>query len=288
MKVQKFLFVFLAFLISTNAVFAANGDLMNQIALGAILVILLLIGVVCMVLLNTFKVLSAIILKPELEKEKAAALLVVPELVVSTPEVDKITFWQKVLSLRPLSEEKDMLEEHDYDGIKELNNPTPGWFMYLFYFTIIFGFVYLLNYHVFKIGNLQEEEYAIELKQAEISKKAFLAKSANNVDENNIKISNTVAVLNDGKAIFLKNCVACHGEKGQGTVGPNLTDEYWIHGGKIGNIFKTVKYGVPEKGMISWEKQLTPKQMADVANYIKSLANSNPPNPKEQQGVKET
>ena len=132
---------------------------MNQVALGAILVMLLLIGIVCMVLLNTFKVLSAIILKPELEKEKAAALLIVPEMQVSTPAVDKITFWQKVLSLRPLSEEKDMLEEHDYDGIKELNNPTPGWFMYLFYFTIIFGFVYLLNYHVFNLGKLQEEEY---------------------------------------------------------------------------------------------------------------------------------
>ena len=287
MKAQKFLFVFLVLVLMANVTSAANGELMNQIAIGAILVMLLLIGIVCAVLLNTFKVLSAIILKPELEKEKAAALLIVPEMVVPVEPADKITFWQKILSLRPLSEEKDMMEDHDYDGIKELNNPTPAWFMFLFYATIIIAVAYMFSYHVFNIGKLQEQEYAIELQDAEINKKAFLAKSANNVDENNIKLINTVAVLNDGKAIFLKNCVACHGEKGQGTVGPNLTDEYWIHGGTIGSVFKTVKYGVPEKGMISWEKQLTPKQMADVSNYIKSLANTNPPNPKEQQGNKE-
>lgn len=287
MKAQKILFVLLALAFSTGSSFGANGEFMNQVAIGAILVMLLLIGIVCAVLLNTFKVLSAIILKPELEKEKAAALLVIPELVAPVEPVDKITFWQKILSLRPLSEEKDMMEDHEYDGIRELNNPTPAWFNYLFYGSIAFAVIYMFSYHVFSIGKSQEQEYAIELKDAEISKKVFLAKSANNVDENNIKLISTAAVLNDGKAIFLKNCVACHGEQGQGTVGPNLTDEYWIHGGTIGSVFKTIKYGVPEKGMISWEKQLTPKQMADVANYIKSLVNSNPPNPKEQQGNKE-
>ena len=287
MKAKKNIFVFLVVLMTTDAVFAANGEYMNQLAIGAILVMLLLIGVVCVVLLNTFKVLSAIILKPELDKEKAAALIFVPELVAPVESVDKITFWQKVLSLRPLSEEKDMMEDHDYDGIKELNNPTPAWFMVLFYASIVIAVAYMFSYHVFDIGKSQEQEYAIELRDAQISKKAFLAKSANNVDENNIKLINTVAVLNEGKAIYLKNCVACHGEQAQGTVGPNLTDEYWIHGGNIGSVFKTIKYGVPEKGMISWEKQLTPKQMADVSNYIKSLANTNPPNPKEQQGNKE-
>ncbi|MBC7653864.1 MAG: c-type cytochrome, partial [Oligoflexus sp.] len=88
-------------------------------------------------------------------------------------------------------------------------------------------------------------------------------------------------------ALFIQNCVACHGENAQGVVGPNLTDEYWIHGGKISNIFKTIKYGVPEKGMISWEKQMSPKQMAEVSNYVKSLKGTNPANPKEPQGDKE-
>jgi len=94
-------------------------------------------------------------------------------------------------------------------------------------------------------------------------------------------------MIADGQSIFKLNCVPCHGDHAQGVVGPNLTDDYWLHGSKINDLFKTIKYGVAAKGMPTWEKQLSPKQIADVANYVKSLHGTNPANPKEAQGVKE-
>jgi cytochrome c oxidase cbb3-type subunit 3 len=288
MKFIKPIFVLMMLLLTAQSTFANTGELMNNIALVAILAMLVLIGIVCLVLLKTFRVMAALLLKPE--EAKAAAVQNNPdyEFVLQAEKPAKPTFWQKVLSLKPLSEEKDMMIDHDYDGIQELDNPTPGWFMYLFYATIAFAFVYILNFHVFNLGKLQDEEYAIEVKEAETAKAAFLAQSANNVDENTVALSTDAGVIAEGKALYTKNCVACHGANGEGTVGPNLTDEYWIHGSKINNVFKTIKYGVPEKGMVSWEKQLTPKQISDVANYIKSLAGTNPPNGKEPQGDKES
>ena len=125
------------------------------------------------------------------------------------------------------------------------------------------------------------------MKQAEADKKSFLAKSANLIDESSVKESGDTETVNAGKSVFISNCVACHGEKGQGVVSPNLTDEYWLHGGKINSIFKIIKYGVPEKGMMSWEKTLSPKQISEVSNYILSLKGSNPANAKSPQGEKE-
>jgi cytochrome c oxidase cbb3-type subunit 3 len=173
-----------------------------------------------------------------------------------------------------------------FDGIVELDNPTPAWFMGLFYATIIFAVVYLLNYHVFEWSPLQDEEYAIEMKAAEVDKAAVLAKSGEAIDENSVKLSTDAGIIAAGKAVYTQNCIACHGALGEGTVGPNLTDDSWIHGGTVNAIFKTIKYGVPEKGMISWEKTLTPKQTSDVSNFILSLQGTNPPNPKAPQGVK--
>jgi cytochrome c oxidase cbb3-type subunit 3 len=124
--------------------------------------------------------------------------------------------------------------------------------------------------------------------QADIAKKAYLSKAANRVDENTVKLTSDPAVLASGQVIFKATCAACHGEHAQGLVGPNLTDDYWLHGGKISDLFKTIKYGVLSKGMPTWEKQLSPKQISDVANYIKSLRGTNPAGAKEPQGVKET
>lgn len=270
---------------STKVSFGASQtDLMNIIALGAILTTLLLIVIVCLVLLNTFKTLAAMLLPKE---EKSVALNDPNYELVLEPAKPKVTTWQKLLSLKPLEQEKEILIMHDYDEIQELDNPIPAWFNWIFYTSVVFGFCYLLNYHVFKIGNLQEEEYAIEMTKAAKEKEAYLAVAANLVDESTVKIDNATEVLAAGKAVFTQNCVACHNAKGEGGVGPNLTDEYWIHGAKINDLFKVIKYGVPEKGMISWEKQLSPKQISDVANYIKSLKGTNPPNAKEPQGVKE-
>ena len=155
---------------STKVSFGASQtDLMNIIALGAILTTLLLIVIVCLVLLNTFKTLAAMLLPKE---EKNVALNDPNYELVLEPAKPKVTTWQKLLSLKPLEQEKEILIMHDYDEIQELDNPIPAWFNWIFYTSVVFGFCYLLNYHVFKIGNLQEEEYAIEMTKAE-AKAAF-------------------------------------------------------------------------------------------------------------------
>ncbi len=257
----------------------------NYIGYGAIVFALLLFVVVMLMLLRTFKLLTRIILKYEGRTEAEINEELSPAKAEKRPKNDVLL---KLLSLKPLSEEKDLLMEHEFDGIQELDNPTPAWFMYLFYSTIVFAVAYLLIYHVFGVGQLQYEEYKTEVVQANIAQKEYLSKQANRVDENTVKLVNDPAVLASGKTVFMTTCLACHGAQAQGLVGPNLTDDYWLHGGKITDIFKTIKYGVPAKGMPTWEKQLSAKQISDVANYVKSLHGTNPPNPKEPQGVKET
>ncbi|MBC7400837.1 MAG: c-type cytochrome [Mucilaginibacter sp.] len=262
-----------------------SGKLMDYIGLGAVAFLLLLVVTALFVLLRTIKLFTRAILRSEGVTEEEIELKLDPPKATPKPKGD---VWIKLMSLRPLSEEKDMIMEHEYDGIQELDNPTPAWFMYLFYGTIIFGIGYLLNYHVFHTGQLQYQEYQTEVKQADIAKQAFLSKSANRVDENNVKLVSDPAVLASGKAIFIQTCAPCHGEHAQGVVGPNLTDDYWLHGNKIADLFKTIKYGVAAKGMPTWEKQLSPKQIADVSNYVKSLHDTHPAGAKEPQGTKET
>lgn len=257
----------------------------NEIAYAVIIFALLLFIVVMLVLLRTFKVLTRVIMKYEGYSEADIAAELKP---VKKPKKSKGEVWNKLLSLRPLSEEKDLLIEHAYDGIQELDNPIPGWFMYLFYITIAFSTCYLLVYHVFGIGQLQYDEYKTEVAQADIAKKIYLSKQANRVDENTVKLVTDQQVLAAGQVIFKQNCMPCHGEHAQGNVGPNLTDDYWLHGGKINEVFKTIKYGVLAKGMPTWEKQLSPKQISDVANYVKSLHGTNPAGAKAPQGTKET
>jgi cytochrome c oxidase cbb3-type subunit 3 len=264
-----------------------SADVQNYIGFGFILFALVLLLVVMLVLLRTFKVLTRIILKSQGYTDKEILAEVAP-IKASQPEKPKKEFWNKVLSLRPLAEEKDMLIEHEYDGIKELDNPTPAWFMVLFYGTIVFAVAYLSIYHVFGIGQLQDDEYKTEVAQAEVVKKQYLSKAANLIDENTVKLVTEPGAIKAGEGIFKQNCAACHGDKGQGVVGPNLTDDYWLHGGNIKAVFKTIKYGIAAKGMPTWEKQLSPKQLSDVANYIKTLHGTNPPNGKEPQGEKET
>lgn len=196
------------------------------------------------------------------------------------------TFWQKVLGLRPIEEEEDLLIDHEYDGIQELDNPTPVWFNALFYSSIVFGVVYLLVYHVFGWGMLQEEEYIAEMQAAEQQTMEYLASTGKNIDENTVELDLSTAMVTAGQEIYLQNCGVCHGNKGEGLIGPNLVDDYWIHGGDIKDIFRVVKYGVPDKGMVPWESSLTPVQIAQVSNFIKSISGTNPDNQKEPQGEK--
>lgn len=185
--------------------------------------------------------------------------------------------------LVPLEKEADIDLGHEFDGIRELDNRLPPWWLYIFYGTILFAAVYLYFYMFTDKGIRQEQEYEYAMEKGEEMKLAYLATQANAIDENSVEAL-TGDEIAEGQSIYKASCAACHGLAGEGGVGPNLTDQYWIHGGGIKNVFKTIKYGVPDKGMISWQAQLNPAAMQKVASYILTLEGTNPPNQKEKQG----
>ena len=184
----------------------------------------------------------------------------------------------------PMEREGDITFHHDYDGIRELDNHLPPWWVNMFVLCCIWALGYMWYYHWGGGGPSQAEEYDTEVAAAKKQMSAALAGKANAIDESNVVALTDPEALAQGELIYKSVCVACHGPKGEGTVGPNFTDEYWIHGGGIKNVFKTIKYGVPDKGMIAWAAQLKPVDMQKVASYILSLKGTNPPNPKAPQG----
>jgi cytochrome c oxidase cbb3-type subunit 3 len=187
----------------------------------------------------------------------------------------------------PVEKEGSILLDHNYDGIQELDNHLPPWWKWMFYASIAFSVIYLIDYHLVGNSPLQEQELAIEIERAAISVAEYKQKMANSIDENTAQVLlDDPKELAAGKEVYDANCKSCHGGLGEGGVGPNLTDEFWLHGGGMQNIFKTVKYGVPSKGMIAWEQQLPPAKIQSVSNYILSLQGTNPPNAKEAQGEK--
>ena len=184
----------------------------------------------------------------------------------------------------PLEEEADILLDHDYDGIRELDNALPPWWKYGFYITIVIAVIYVFNFHVWGIGKNPEQEYAEEMLEGKRIEELYKAKTKNLVDENNVVISDATGI-ESGKNLYTQSCIACHGTKGEGGIGPNLTDEFWIHGGTMNNIYNTLKIGYPEKGMQSWQTMFSPVQLKNLASYVKSIKGTNPPNPKAPQGV---
>jgi len=194
------------------------------------------------------------------------------------------TISEKMWKLVPKDKEQDIELDHEYDGIRELDNSLPPWWLWLFYGTIIWAAVYMYHYHISDSGVNQEQEYIAAMEMGEQEKAKYLASQADEIDEKNVVVISDEAGLAEGKDIYVASCLVCHGANGEGGVGPNFTDKYWIHGGSISNLFSTIKYGVPEKGMISWQSQLRPAAMQKVASYILSMQGSNPPNQKEPQG----
>ncbi|MFZ9029082.1 MAG: cbb3-type cytochrome c oxidase N-terminal domain-containing protein [Crocinitomicaceae bacterium] len=170
----------------------------------------------------------------------------------------------------PIEEEHTILLHHEYDGIRELDNNLPPWWVWGFYITIGFAVVYLFNYHVLGISDLQAEEYNKSVKQAEIEVQAYLDKMAMNVDETSATLMTDASDLSAGKALFEKNCTTCHKMDGSGDIGPNLTDKYWIYGYDVKDIFKTVKYGTPN-GMPLHSDKLNPIQTQQVSSYVLHL-----------------
>jgi len=206
-------------------------------------------------------------------------------------EANKGSWWKRfsksMTAAVPIENEEDILFDHDYDGIRELDNSLPPWWLYGFYLTIAIAVVYMLYYHVSDYGKSSREQYAIEMERAQQEVDAYLSRQANLVDENSVAQLTDEAALAEGKEIFISLCAACHLEHGGGnetSVGPNLTDNYWLHGGGIKDVFTTIKYGVPEKGMISWKSQIRPADMQKVASYVLALQGTNPPGAKAPQG----
>jgi cytochrome c oxidase cbb3-type subunit 3 len=185
----------------------------------------------------------------------------------------------------PIEQEKDILLDHNYDGIRELDNHLPPWWVYLFYGTIAFAIIYMFNYHVLNISPLSIQEYDQSMQAAAIQVAEYKKTQANNIDETNVAfVKDDKAAIEAGKALFVEHCVVCHGQNLEGGTGPNLIDTYWIHGGDVVSVFKTIKYGVAQKGMISWEKKLKPDEMQNVSSYILTLQGTRPINAKEAQG----
>jgi mono/diheme cytochrome c family protein len=274
-----------------------------------------------------------------------------------------------------MSDKRDLLLDHDFDGVKELDNDLPPWWRYLFYVSIIFSAIYLLYFHVLGIGDLSDAEYQremnpnwqpakaeasvleyrspfynpqekltprirLEVQLAELqsarvalangegaagpsldqlsfddliiaamrkadagnqeklkqafpqlwvsaeSGKSLPAASAAPTNEAPAAALTDAASISKGQAIFATNCASCHGKAGEGGIGPNMTDEYWIHGGGMNNIVRTINAGVPAKGMISWKPVLKEKEIMEVASYLLTLEGTNPPNGKKPQGEK--
>jgi cytochrome c oxidase cbb3-type subunit III len=206
------------------------------------------------------------------------------QLATQVNKKPRVSFWDKMNKLKPIEQEESITLQHEYDGIRELDNRLPPWWLYGFYISIFFAVIYLWRYHVSHTAPLSGEELQIAMAKADEQKAAYLKKSANNVDENTVKVLTDAADIAGGAKVFTQNCAACHGKAGEGVVGPNLTDDYWLHGGSIKDVFKTIKYGWPEKGMRSWKDDLSPVQIAQVSSYIRSIHGSNPPNAKAQQG----
>lgn len=201
-----------------------------------------------------------------------------------TQAVKQPSFIEKMNASVAIEQEADIMLDHNYDGIQELDNNLPPWWKYGFYLTIVFAVIYLIHFHISNTGKLQLAEYEEQLSQAKLDAEEYRKKASNLVDENNATMLTDEQSLASGQTIYLDNCAACHEKGGQGGVGPNLTDDYWVHNGGIRDIFKTIKFGWPEKGMKSWQQDLGAKQIHEVSSYIKSLRGTNPPNPKEPQG----
>lgn len=195
----------------------------------------------------------------------------------------KLSWWDKFNEFKPMSKEADIDLGHDYDGIRELDNKLPPWWLYGFYFTIIFGVIYFYRFNISHTGLSSAQEYERSVEIANKSKEAFLKKSGNKVDENTVTLLTDPALLSKGEANFQQLCAVCHGKKGEGLVGPNLTDNYWIYGGSIKDVFKTIKYGT-NKGMQSWKENLSAEKIAQVASYVKSLGGTKVENGKAPEG----
>lgn len=170
------------------------------------------------------------------------------------------------------------LLDHEYDGIQELDNKLPRWWVWMFNFCILFAVVYMLYYHVFHKGKLMAAEYQEEMQLGAQIKANAMTEFETTMAS--MQPSKDAQVLARGKTTFATLCAPCHRADAGGLVGPNLCDDYWIHGSNFVDNVRTIWNGVPSKGMVTWKNSLRPQQVYEVASFIYTLRGSNPKNPK--------
>jgi len=192
------------------------------------------------------------------------------------------SWWNRLNRFKPVEHEADIDLGHDYDGIRELDNRLPPWWLYGFYLSIIIAGIYLWRFHVSHSGPSSQQEYETSVARAEQKTKEYLKLKGESVDENTVILLTAAEDVAEGKKIFATACASCHKANGAGEVGPNLTDDYWMHGGDIKSVFKTIRYGI--NAMPQWQNSYSNKQIAQVSSFIKTLQGTNPENPKPPQG----
>lgn len=217
----------------------------------------------------------------ETERETGTVGIAMAAAVVKK-ESGNVRWWNRINRFKPIEQEADIDMGHEYDGIRELDNRLPPWWLYGFYLTIFVSIIYLWRYHVSHSAPSSEEEYHMAMEKADEEVKLYLAKKGEDVNENNVVALTSADDLAAGKAIYLKSCAVCHKDNGGGEVGPNLTDDYWLHGSEMSKMFKTIRYGI--NAMPQWQSTYSNKQIAQVASYIRTLHGTNPPGSKAPQG----
>ncbi len=201
------------------------------------------------------------------------------EEVQSVPFTES-AFYQNILKKltrsKAVEQEADVMLDHNYDGIRELDNVLPPWWVYLFYGTILFGAIYLVRFEIMD-GNNQDQEFQIEMDEAKVAVAEYMKTAPDMMSKEKVTLLTDAGSLAAGKAIFTTNCVACHRADGGGQIGPNLTDHFWINGGGIKNVFNVIMEGGRDgKGMISWKASIKPSDIQKVASYVLSLQDSKP------------
>ena len=197
--------------------------------------------------------------------------------------------WQKFMQwatgLLPVEKEQTIMLDHNYDGIKELDNHLPPWWKWLLYGSMIWSVFYMFAYHVSGSLPLSIQEYEQEVASA--NKQIQNLQAANpqkKIDETTVVFTTDAVALKDGEDTFKSICASCHRVDGGGDIGPNLTDAYWKHGGSIQDVFKVVTNGVPNTNMVAWGASMSPEKIQNVSSYLLTLQGTNPPNAKAAEG----
>lgn len=248
--------------------------------IGLVLVVILFIGIALEVVLGAV----SNVMYRSLSKEAKERYNLAEEKRRSNRFVKLKAWYKRQLDSKPMAKEDAIVLDHEYDGIRELDNNLPPWWINLFYLTIIFAVGYMLYYHVFD-GPTQEMEYNKELADATIAIEEFKKNNPDLIDASTVELLTDASDLGKGKSIYTDLCAACHRADGAGGIGPNLTDDYWILGGDIGSIYTTISEGGRSgKGMVPWKGELNPLEIAQVSSYIVSLVGTNPPDAKGPEG----